>query len=70
MLKFLFFSPPPVPTSRVREPDLRSTLPHVVKSEIAQLSNKFTMDYANEGEDERNEDILVCSISELLVFLC
>lgn len=40
-------------------------MPHAVKSEIAQLTSKFTVDYANEGDDGYGQAALVCSISEL-----
>ena len=65
---FLYPSPPPVPRRRHENQEPESSLPHAVKSEIAQLTSKFTVDYANEGDDGCNQAALVCSISELYFF--
>ena len=65
---FLFTcSPPQVPSPRHENHDPESPLPHAVKSEIAQLTSKFTIDYANEGGDSCEQSALVCSISELVL---
>ena len=66
---FLFTcSPPQVPGPRHENHDPESPLPHAVKSEIAQLTSKFTIDYANEGGDSCEQSALVCSISELVFY--
>ena len=66
---FLFqSSPPQVPRPRRENHEPESPLPHAVKSEIAQLTSKFTVDYANEGDDGCEQTALVCSISESVFY--
>ncbi len=61
-------SPPQVPRPRRENHEPESPLPHAVKSEIAQLTSKFTVDYANEGDDGCEQTALVCSISESVFY--
>lgn len=56
--------PPVVPSSRRESPKPDSILPQVVKTEIAQLANKFTVDYANDGDEDCERMALVCSIND------
>ncbi|XP_028396591.1 mediator of RNA polymerase II transcription subunit 15-like [Dendronephthya gigantea] len=56
--------PPQVPRLRKERHEPESPLPHVVKSEIARLAGKFAVDYANDGNDDREQTVLVCSISD------
>ncbi|CAB3995122.1 mediator of RNA polymerase II transcription subunit 15 [Paramuricea clavata] len=56
--------PPQVPRPRRENHEPESPLPHAVKCEIAQLTSKFTVDYANEGDDGCEQTALVCSIND------
>ena len=57
-------SPPVAPRRRLEEQGSDNGLPQVVKCEIAQLANKFTISHNNDDNVESKRMTLVCSISE------
>ena len=55
---------PLLPNPRREAQKSGSSLPNAVKSEIAQLANKFTVEFANDDDEECERKTLVCSIND------
>ena len=65
IIYFSIFSPPVAPKRRLEERNCSDTgIPQIVKCEIAQLVNKFTITHNNDGNEECKRMTLICSISK------